>query len=68
MAELKIELEREEGGRWIAEIPAPPGVLVYGATREEAIVNVEVLALRVRAARLAAGEPAPDLGALFVAA
>jgi predicted RNase H-like HicB family nuclease len=26
-----IELEREEDGRWIAEVPALPGVLCYGA-------------------------------------
>jgi len=25
-----IELEREEGGRWIAEVPALPGVLCHG--------------------------------------
>ena len=32
----KIEFDREEDGRWIADIPALPGVMVYGATREEA--------------------------------
>jgi hypothetical protein len=30
---LKIESEREDDGRWIAEVPALPGVLTYGATR-----------------------------------
>jgi predicted RNase H-like HicB family nuclease len=25
-----IELDREEDGRWIADVPALPGVVVYG--------------------------------------
>lgn len=32
MGEIRIELEREEDGRWIAEIPAVPGVMAYGQT------------------------------------
>ena len=65
---LKIELEREKDGRWIAEVPALPGVLAYGETREQAIAGVEVLALRVLADRLENGEEIPDLTALFAAA
>ena len=33
---FKIESEREEDGRWIAEVPALPGVISYGATEAEA--------------------------------
>ena len=44
---LAIELEREEDGRWIAEVRGLSGVVTYGATREEAIARVEALALRV---------------------
>jgi hypothetical protein len=40
-----IELEREEDGRWIAEIPALPGVLCYGQDRDEAMAGVQALAL-----------------------
>ncbi len=47
-----IEFDREQDGRWIAEIPALAGVMVYGATREEAQSKVEALALRVIADRL----------------
>jgi predicted RNase H-like HicB family nuclease len=43
----QIELEQETDGRWIAEIAAIPGAMVYGMTREQAIMNVEVLALRI---------------------
>jgi predicted RNase H-like HicB family nuclease len=46
---LKIEIEHEDGGRWIAEIPQLPGVLAYGATSDEASTRAELLALRVLA-------------------
>lgn len=45
--QLKIELEREADGRWIAEIPSMPGTLVYGSTKEVALRTSRVLALRV---------------------
>ncbi|MBV9074905.1 MAG: type II toxin-antitoxin system HicB family antitoxin [Acidobacteria bacterium] len=48
---FKIEFDREEDGRWIAEIPNLPGVLVYGETKEDAEVKVTALALRVLAER-----------------
>jgi predicted RNase H-like HicB family nuclease len=56
---LAVELDREGDGRWIAEIPALPGVLAYGASREEALRAVQTLALRVVADRLEHGEPVP---------
>ncbi len=52
---LAIELEQEDDGRWIAEIDELDGVLVYGATCEEAIKKVEVLAASVIADRLENG-------------
>lgn len=65
---LRIEFEREDDGRWIAEVPTLAGVLAYGHTREEARDKVEALALRTLADRLEHGEAVPELGALFVAA
>jgi predicted RNase H-like HicB family nuclease len=56
---LRIESEREEDGRWIAEVAALPGVLAYGGTQAEARAKVQVLALRVIADRLDNGEPLP---------
>ena len=44
---FSIEFELEDDGRWIAEIPQLPGVMVYGATKDEARARVEALALRV---------------------
>jgi predicted RNase H-like HicB family nuclease len=53
---FKLELEREEDGRWIAEVPELPGVMVYDDSRERAIAKVQALALRVLADRLEHGE------------
>ena len=50
------ECEQEQDGRWIAEVPELPGVLVYGASAEAATAQAEVLALRVLAERLEHGE------------
>lgn len=49
---FKIEVERETDGRWIAEIRALPGVMVYGKTRADAVRSVYALALRVLADRI----------------
>ncbi len=62
---MKIDLEKEEDGRWIAEVPDLPGVLAYGKTREDAIAKVEALALRVIADRIDHGEAIPELKELF---
>jgi predicted RNase H-like HicB family nuclease len=55
---LTIETEQEEDGRWIAESLEIPGALAYGETKQQAIANVEALALRVIADRLEHGESA----------
>ncbi|QCQ21388.1 type II toxin-antitoxin system HicB family antitoxin [Desulfoglaeba alkanexedens] len=62
---MNIEIEREEDGRWIAEIPDLPGVMIYGQSREEAISKVKALALRVLADRLEHGEAIPELHEVF---
>jgi predicted RNase H-like HicB family nuclease len=62
---LTIEVEREDDGRWIAEVLDLPGVLAYGQTRQEAIERVQVLSLRVLADRLEHGERVPDVAAVF---
>ena len=62
---MKIEIEREKDGRWIAEVPDLPGVMVYGKTRAQALAKVKALALRVIADRLDHGESVPELRELF---
>lgn len=58
---LSIETEREDDGRWLAEVPAIPGVMVYGQTREQAVLRVQALTLRVLADRLEHGEQIPEV-------
>lgn len=53
---LRVEVEQECDGRWIAEVSALSGVLAYGPTRDEAIRRAEALALRVITDRLEHGE------------
>src|SRR5437762_10641982 len=62
---FKIEIEREEDGRWIAEVPDLPGVMVYGPTRAKAIRRVQALALRVLADRIEHGEEVPEVATAF---
>jgi predicted RNase H-like HicB family nuclease len=64
--ELPIETELEEDGRWIASLA---GVYVYGLSKEEAMVRVQALALRVIADRLDNGELTPGpTSVTFIAA
>ena len=62
---MKVEIEQESDGRWIAEIPDLPGVLAYGESRAAAVAKVETLALRVIADRLEHGETVPEMAELF---
>lgn len=54
--QLDLEVEREEDGRWIAEITNMPGAMAYGQTRPEAIQKARALALRVLADKMEHGE------------
>ena len=63
---MRIEVDREEDGRWLTEIPELPGVMAYGKTREEALARVKALALRVMADRLEHGEAIPELAEVFL--
>ena len=62
---FKVEVEQESDGRWMAEVSELPGVMTYGATREEAVTRSQALALRVLAERLEHGEDLPQVDAVF---
>jgi predicted RNase H-like HicB family nuclease len=62
---LKIEVEREADGRWVAEVLELPGCLAYGKDRADALAKAKALALRVLADRLEHGEPVPAGDELF---
>jgi predicted RNase H-like HicB family nuclease len=61
----KVETEQETDGRWIAEVPELPGVLVYAGSRDEAIRKAQALSLRVLAERLEHGEHLPQVENVF---
>ncbi len=66
-----IEFEQETDGRWIAEIPSLPGVMVYGNSKPEAMRSVQALALRVLADRVSldtAAAPEDELVLCFACA
>ena len=65
---MTVEVEQENDGRWIAEIPTIPGAMVYGQTKPEAVAKVEALVLRILADRLDHGEDAPELAQVFTVA
>lgn len=50
-----IEFDREEDGRWIAEIPSLPGAMAYGATKAQAKKAALAIAYRILADRVEAG-------------
>jgi predicted RNase H-like HicB family nuclease len=63
-----IEYEREDDGRWLAEVLELPGAIAYGATSEQAIARVQALALRALADRLEHDETSPEFGNISFAA
>lgn len=44
---FQVVFNREEDGRWIAEVPTLPGVMVYGRSKQEALLRAQALAYRV---------------------
>ena len=63
-----VEYEREDDGRWLAEVIELPGVLAYGQTSDEAIAKAQALALRVLADQLENGDSAPEFVTISFAA
>jgi len=68
MMTFTVEYEREDDGRWLAEVVELPGVLAYGASSDEAIARAQALALRVLADRLEHGEGTPQFVSISFAA
>lgn len=65
---LRVQIEREEDGRFLAAVPELPGVMAYGETEDAAIRKVKTIALQVLADMIESGEDVPEpLKALFAA-
>ena len=65
---MRIEVEQEDDGRWIAEVSTLPGAMAYGASKPEAVARVEALVLRILADKIEHGEEAPGLDRVFTVA
>ncbi len=64
MHTFTVEIEREEDGRFIAEIVEIPGALAYGSSRDDALGKAQAIALRALAERLENGQTTPDLSTI----
>jgi predicted RNase H-like HicB family nuclease len=65
---IRVETEREDGGRILASVPDLPGVMAYGVTEIEAVRKVKAIALQVLAEMIESGEEVPEpLRVLFAA-
>ncbi len=65
---LRIDIDREEDGRFLASVPDLPGVMAYGDTQESATRKVKSIALQVLADMIESGEEVPSpLNLLFAA-
>ena len=65
---LRIDLDREEDGRYLASVPDLPGVMAYGETEEAALRKAKTIALQVLADMIESGEELPQpLKVLFAA-
>jgi predicted RNase H-like HicB family nuclease len=65
---IRVGLEREQDGRFLASVPDLPGVMAYGASEAEAVRKVKSIALQVLADMIESGEEVPaPLKVLFAA-
>ncbi len=60
-----VAFDREDDGRWIAEVPELPGVMAYGATKREAFRRASAIALRTLADGVEQGNVLPPISRLF---
>ena len=60
-----VEFDREDDGRWIAEISKLPGVMAYGLTKKEALRKVCAIALRTLADGIERGKAIEPVIHLF---
>lgn len=62
---FSVEFDRETDGRWIAEVAKLPGVMAYGASKQEARTRVYAVALRTLATRVEDGSTPVSVSRLF---
>lgn len=65
LSSLAVEFDREEDGRWIAEIPKLPGVMAYGPTKRDVLQHVYAVALRTLADSVEHGSLLTPISRIF---
>lgn len=60
-----VKFDREDDGRWIAEIPKLPGAMAYGATKRDALRHVYAIGLRTLADKVEQGRMLASISRLF---
>jgi predicted RNase H-like HicB family nuclease len=56
---FRVRLEQDEDGIFVAEVPSLPGCISQGATREEAVRNIEEAIAAYLESLSEHGEPIP---------
>ncbi len=56
---MRVDVEQEQDGRWLAEVSALPGAMAYGGTKQEAIAKAEALVRRILTDKVEHGEDSP---------
>ncbi|HLN00543.1 MAG TPA: type II toxin-antitoxin system HicB family antitoxin [Bryobacteraceae bacterium] len=65
---LRVQIEREADGRFLASVPDLPGVMAYAETKDAAVRKVKAIALQILADMIESGEEVPEpLKVLFAA-
>ena len=65
---LRVQIEREADGRFLASVPDLPGVMAYGETEDAAVRKAKAIALQILADMIESGEDVPEpLKVLFAA-
>ncbi len=65
LSKLTVEFDREDDGRWIAEVPRLPGAMAYGATKRDALQRVYAIVLRTIADDVEQGSFFTPISRLF---
>ena len=65
LSPFTIEFDREEDGRWIAEVPKLPGAMAYGDTKQKAARRAYAIALRTLADNVEQGNMPSAVSRLF---
>lgn len=56
---FRVQIEQDEDGMFVAEVPSPPGCVSQGSTRDEAVRNTQEAIAAYLESLEAHGDPIP---------